>query len=301
MSQENVDKTRGFIDAYNRRDFEAATRDFDRDIEWVLPEHQRADSAIGTPGIIRFWKGLDETFDELQLRPQEFVDAGDRVATRLRHFARGKGSGLELDNELYHQVVTFRDGVIVRIEYVTTWEEALELAGDRPSAGASGRMNIRRCRDDERGAILAIVNAAAEAYRDVIPADRWHEPYMPAEELDEEIAAGVEFWGYDDGGVLSGIMGIQTVRDVDLIRHAYVAPGRQGHGIGSALMEHLERSAERPLLVGTWAAAEWAIRFYRRHGFEPAGPERSAELLRRYWNIPARQIETSVVLTKPPD
>jgi ketosteroid isomerase-like protein len=135
MSQENVDRTRDFIDAYNRRDFEAATRDFDRDVEWVLPEHQRADSAIGRPGIIRFWEGLDETFDELQLRPQEFVDAGDRVATRLRHFARGKGSGLELDNELYHQVVTFRDGVIVRIEYVTTWEEALELARDRPSAG----------------------------------------------------------------------------------------------------------------------------------------------------------------------
>jgi ketosteroid isomerase-like protein len=135
MSQENVDKARHFIDAYNRRDFEAATRDFDRDVEWVLPEHQRADSAIGTPGIIRFWEGLDETFDELQLRPQEFVDAGDRVATRLRHFARGTGSGLELDNELYHQVVTFRDGVIVRIEYVTTWEEALELARDRPSAG----------------------------------------------------------------------------------------------------------------------------------------------------------------------
>jgi ketosteroid isomerase-like protein len=133
MSQENVDKTRDFIDAYNRRDYYAATRDFDRDVEWVLPAHQRADSAIGRPGIIRFWEGLDETFDELQLRPQEFVDAGDRVATRLRHFARGKGSGLELDNELYHQVVTFRDGVIVRIEYVTTWEEALQLAGDRPS------------------------------------------------------------------------------------------------------------------------------------------------------------------------
>jgi ketosteroid isomerase-like protein len=135
VSQENVDKTRDFIDAYNRRDYDAATRDFDRDVEWVLPAHQRADSAIGRPGIIRFWEGLDETFDELQLRPQEFIDAGDRVATRLRHFARGKGSGLELDNELYHQVVTFRDGVIVRIEYVTTWEEALELARDRPSAG----------------------------------------------------------------------------------------------------------------------------------------------------------------------
>jgi ketosteroid isomerase-like protein len=129
MSQENVDRTREFIDAYNRRDFDAATRDFDRDVEWVLPDHQRADSAIGTPGIIRSWKGLDETFDELQLRPQEYVDAGECVATRLRHYARGKGSGLELDNELYHQVVTFRDGTIVRIEYVTTWEEALEAAG----------------------------------------------------------------------------------------------------------------------------------------------------------------------------
>ena len=129
MSQENVDRTREFIDAYNRRDFDAATRDFDRDVEWVLPDHQRADSAIGTPGIIRFWEGLDETFDELQLLPQEYVDAGDCVATRLRHQVRGKGGGLELDNELYHQVVTFRDGTIVRIEYVTTWEEALEAAG----------------------------------------------------------------------------------------------------------------------------------------------------------------------------
>ena len=129
MSQGNVDKTRAFIDAYNRRDFDAATRDFDRDIEWVLPEHQRSDSAIGKRGIIRFWEGLDETFDELQLRPQEYVDAGDRVATRLRHHVRGKGSGVEMENELYHQVTTFRDGTIVRIEYVTTWEEALEAAG----------------------------------------------------------------------------------------------------------------------------------------------------------------------------
>ncbi|HKP21236.1 MAG TPA: nuclear transport factor 2 family protein [Thermoleophilaceae bacterium] len=131
MSQENVDRTREFIEAYNRRDFDAATRDFDPDIEWVLPDHQRSDSAIGKPGIIRFWEGLDETFDELQLRPQEYADAGDCVATRLRHHVRGKGSGLEMENELYHQVTTFRDGTIVRIEYVTTWEEALAAAGVR--------------------------------------------------------------------------------------------------------------------------------------------------------------------------
>ena len=133
MSEENVQRTRDFIEAYNRRDFDAATRDFDPDIEWVLPEHQRSDSAIGVKGIIRFWEGLDETFDELQLRPQEYVDAGDCVATRLRHFARGKGSGLELDNEPPPQVATFReDGTIVRMEYVTTWEEALEAARNPP-------------------------------------------------------------------------------------------------------------------------------------------------------------------------
>jgi GNAT superfamily N-acetyltransferase len=156
--------------------------------------------------------------------------------------------------------------------------------------------HIRPCRDDERAAILEIVNAAAEAYRGVIPTDRWHEPYMPPEELDAEIAAGVAFWGYEADGELLGVMGIQPVRDVDLIRHAYVRPESQGRGVGGALLEHLMRSATRRVLVGTWAAAEWAIRFYRRHGFEPA-PQ---DLLRTYWRIPERQIETSVVLARPP-
>jgi GNAT superfamily N-acetyltransferase len=160
-------------------------------------------------------------------------------------------------------------------------------------------MSIRRCRDDEHEAIFAIINAAAEAYRGVIPADGWHEPYMPLEELDDEIAAGVEFWGYRNRGELVGVMGIQDVGELDLIRHAYVAPEHQGRGVGGALLQHLTRSATRPMLVGTWSAAEWAIRFYRRHGFEPCSPERSAELLRRYWSIPERQIETSVVLAKP--
>jgi len=161
-------------------------------------------------------------------------------------------------------------------------------------------MTIRPCRAADHEAIFTIVNAAAEAYRDVIPADRWHEPYMPMSELEDEIAAGVEFWGYQDEGPLVGVMGMQDVGDVDLIRHAYVLPGLQGRGIGSALLERLTSDATRPLLVGTWATAEWAIRFYERHGFEPVGRERSAELLRKYWDIPARQIETSVVLAKPP-
>jgi GNAT superfamily N-acetyltransferase len=158
--------------------------------------------------------------------------------------------------------------------------------------------SIRPCSDADREAIFAIVNAAAEAYRGVIPADRWHEPYMPMEELDGEIAAGVEFWGYEDGGELLGIMGIQRLGEVDLIRHAYVLPDSQGQGVGGALLGHLLGTATRPMLVGTWAAAEWAIRFYRRHGFEQVSPRRKDELLRRHWNIPDRQVETSVVLER---
>jgi GNAT superfamily N-acetyltransferase len=160
--------------------------------------------------------------------------------------------------------------------------------------------SMRLCRDDERAAILAIINDAAEAYRGVIPADRWHEPYMSRRELDGEIDAGVAFWGYEADGALVGIMGIQQVGDVDLIRHAYVSPGSQRHGVGSALLEHLARSTTRRMLVGTWAAADWAIRFYRRHGFELVSPERKDALLKAHWTIPKRQIETSVVLANPP-
>jgi GNAT superfamily N-acetyltransferase len=160
--------------------------------------------------------------------------------------------------------------------------------------------SIRPCRDDERSAILAIVNSAAEVYRDAIPADRWHEPYMPLGELENEIAAGVEFSGYEADGVLLGVMGIQPVGDVDLIRHAYVQPGRQGLGVGSALLEHLRRRTDRQLLVGTWAAAVWAIRFYQRHGFTMVSPDLKSKLLRTYWAIPERQVETSVVLASPP-
>jgi len=164
----------------------------------------------------------------------------------------------------------------------------------------SSENRIRPCRNDERAAILAIVNRAAQAYRGVIPADRWHKPYMPLHELDCEIAAGVVFWGYEAHGALVGVMGVQRVRDVDLIRHAYVSPGSQRQGVGGALLEHLARSTTRRVLVGTWAAADWAIRFYRRHGFELVSPERTAALLKSYWTVPDRQIETSVVLASPP-
>jgi GNAT superfamily N-acetyltransferase len=160
--------------------------------------------------------------------------------------------------------------------------------------------NIRAYRDSDRATILAIVNAAAEAYRGVIPADRWHEPYMSLDELDREIAAGVAFWGYEENGRLTGVMGVQSVRDVDLIRHAYILPISQRRGIGGALLEYLRQLSKRRILVGTWEAADWAVRFYRRHGFELVGPARKTALLKAYWNIPDRQIEVSVVLASPP-
>jgi GNAT superfamily N-acetyltransferase len=157
--------------------------------------------------------------------------------------------------------------------------------------------NIRRCDDGDLASMLAIVNDAAVAYRGVIPADRWHEPYMPESELRAEIAAGVQFWGLETDEGLIGVMGVQPVRDVELIRHAYVRRDKQRLGVGAELIEHLRQRTTRRMLVGTWAAASWAISFYQRHGFELVPPERAAELLRRYWTIPERQIETSVVLT----
>jgi|SRR5215207_2958564 len=134
MSEENVDKAKDYIAAYNRRDFDAAVEWFDPGIEWVLPEGQSSDSCQGPGAIRRFWEGIDETFDELTLLPQEFIDAGERVATRLRHCGRGKRSGVVIDEELYHQVATFRDGQIVRLEYFVEWSEALAAAGLPPSA-----------------------------------------------------------------------------------------------------------------------------------------------------------------------
>jgi ketosteroid isomerase-like protein len=128
VSRENVDKTIAFLEAYNRRDFDAAIECFDRQIEWVLPPLQFADSCQGPEEVIRFWEGLDEIFEDLRLDPQETVDAGDRVAVRLRFYGRGKGSGVEIETEMYHQVTTFRDGIMVRIEYLTTWADALDAA-----------------------------------------------------------------------------------------------------------------------------------------------------------------------------
>jgi GNAT superfamily N-acetyltransferase len=134
----------------------------------------------------------------------------------------------------------------------------------------------------------------------VLSPDQWHEPYMSSDELDREIAAGVAFWGYAEHGALQGVIGLQPVRDVDLIRHAYVLPGMQRRGIGSRLLQALRNMSTKQMLVGTWAAAQWAIRFYERHGFALVSPPHQTALLTDYWNIPQRQIETSVVLAHPP-
>jgi ketosteroid isomerase-like protein len=131
MSQENVDRTADFIAAYNRRDFDAAVEFFHPEVEWVLPALQASDSCTGRDEVIRFWDGLDETFEDLRLLPQEYVDAGDLVLVRLRHYGKGKGSGIVIDEEMYHQVTTFSDGIMVRLEYFTTWNQALEAAGVR--------------------------------------------------------------------------------------------------------------------------------------------------------------------------
>ena len=155
---------------------------------------------------------------------------------------------------------------------------------------------IRACEESDFEALLALINAAAEAYRGIIPPDRWKEPYMPAEELAEEIAAGVQFQVFEETAVLRGVMGVQDVKNVTLIRHAYVDPAAQRQGVGAALLASCRAAAERPLLIGTWAAADWAIRFYEKYGFEQTSPADKDLLLRAYWTIPERQIETSVVL-----
>jgi GNAT superfamily N-acetyltransferase len=157
---------------------------------------------------------------------------------------------------------------------------------------------IRPCTREDFDTIHAIVNDGAQAYKGIIPADRWTEPYMSREHLEHEIGSGVEFYGYEDpdNGALAGVMGVQDVRDVTLIRHAYVRMTHQKRGIGTLLLSRLRELTARPILIGTWADASWAIRFYERHGFQVVSSDEKTRLLLQYWTVPDRQIETSVVL-----
>lgn len=157
---------------------------------------------------------------------------------------------------------------------------------------------IRPCTAADIPVIDEIINEAAAKYRGVIPADCWHEPYMSRRKLESEIAAGVRFSGWEDAGALVGVMGVQNVKDATLIRHAYVRTAQQGRGIGGELLTELSSKVIGPLLIGTWADASWAIRFYRGHGFQLMPTEEKNRLLGIYWTIPDRQRDTSVVLAR---
>jgi GNAT superfamily N-acetyltransferase len=158
---------------------------------------------------------------------------------------------------------------------------------------------IRKCTQDDLTTMYAIISDAAQAYKFVIPNDCWQDPYMPLDELKHEIEDGVVFWGIEEGGRLLGIMGIQDKGKVTLIRHAYVLTNRQNHGIGTQLLLHLEGMTKKPILIGTWAAAKWAIRFYEKNGYCLLSRIETEQLLKQYWNISVRQIVTSVVLANP--
>ncbi len=172
----------------------------------------------------------------------------------------------------------------------------MDNLSDRLGDPFADRDRIRPCAAGDFEAIYEIINDAAQAYQGVIPADRWKVPYMSREELREEIEAGVVFWGYKGNDQLLGVMGLQPVQDVTLIRHSYVRTARRNEGIGGKLLSRLKAQTGHPLLVGTWAAAVWAIRFYEEHGFRLVSPEDKERLLKKYWSIPDRQVETSVVL-----
>ena len=211
----------------------------------------------------------------------------------MMHSAKTKRSTSDAD---YRKVGT--NGLRV-LNLLAEGKNNIKEAGIRRYRKEFKNSMIRRCSDADVPTIETIINQAAFAYKGSIPPDCWHEPYMSRAELLAEIAAGVQFWGWEDSGSLAGVMGIQQVLDATLIRHAYVQPVYQSRGIGGALLKMLANESNGQLLVGTWTAAEWAIRFYERHGFRLLPTEEKDRLIARYWRISERQRETSVVLEKP--
>jgi N-acetylglutamate synthase-like GNAT family acetyltransferase len=157
-------------------------------------------------------------------------------------------------------------------------------------------MSLRPCTSADLPSMYEIINDAAQAYKGVIPADRWHEPYMPMAHLESEIRDGVRFWGHEIDGELVGVMGSQDRGEVCLIRHAYVRTSRRNSGSGTKLLKQLEKLAGKPILIGTWAAAAWAIRFYEKNGYRLVANQEKEMLLKKYWRIPEQQLKTSVVL-----
>ena len=229
---------------------------------------------------------------DLRRAPEEWMEGPQAIAgAQARTLRRGAGAGFRaigyLPESAWHGCDSVR--AVAR--------SCHEAHSHTDSSGPPTSMVlIRKSRSTDLAAMLAIINEAAQAYRGIIPADRWHEPYMPQEELEKEIVDGVMFWVAEEDGRLSGVMGFQDKGDVALVRHAYIMPTLQRTGVGTRLLRHVESLASKPVLIGTWADASWAIDFYRRNGYTIVSNSDKDALLRKYWSIPTRQIETSVVL-----
>ena len=158
---------------------------------------------------------------------------------------------------------------------------------------------ITECTKKNISNILYVINDASLKYKGIIPNDCWHEPYMTKQKLISEFANGVRIFGYNKDNNLVGVMGIQELKDVTLIRHAYILTQYQGLGIGKSLLQHLFKiKTSSCLLVGTWRDATWAIQFYEKFGFVLHTKKQTAQLLKKYWDLPSKQIENSVVLKK---
>lgn len=245
--------------------------------------------------LVQLGRGdLADQLREVELGSWTYDDFADAAYLHVQlPNAAGSGDGAAMETvSALDDVNLSVDGQrrITGIEVLGAKWIVSRLQGPAPS--------IRKSTPDDFAAMLAIVNDAARAYRGVIPADRWHEPYMSGDDLAREIRDGIEFWVAEQDGRIAGVMGIQDKGEVALVRHAYVASTTQRGGIGSRLLRHVEGLVDKPVLIGTWAAASWAIAFYGRNGYIVVPPDDKTRLLRKYWSIPERQVETSVVLAK---
>ena len=221
---------------------------------------------------------------EREIKPGIEVDIVMKKDQRSRKLTRG------IVKDILTRSADHPHGIKVRL----TGGQVGRVKKVRPESGSAAA--IRQCNDRDFETIYSIINEAAQVYEGVIPVDRWKVPYMSKEELKHEIDAGVVFWGFEEDSRLIGVMGIQHVQDVTLIRHAYVRSQEQHRGIGKKLLLKLCKKSDRPILIGTWADATWAIRFYEKHGFKRVSEPEKNRLLEKYWSIPARQVATSVVL-----
>jgi quercetin dioxygenase-like cupin family protein/GNAT superfamily N-acetyltransferase len=231
---------------------------------------------------------------DLPIHSHPHEQVGYMVSGRLRLNMNGQCHELG-PGDSYHVLPNVPHGVLIHESAVVV--DAFTPPREDFLGAAIANPSIRLCRSGDFETIHAIINDAAEAYRGIIPADCWHEPYMPREDLRRQIEQGIMFYGYAVDGQLVAVMGIQHVQEVTLIRHAYVRTSHRQHGIGGQLLSCLRGLTRRPVLIGTWADAKWAIRFYQKHGFRLVARKQVPGLLNRYWGVPQRQVETSVVLT----